>query len=264
MNNLPLHWVVVCENESDATIVTTLADRYAEEPENGLPEWVRDNLDAYRAWEGDEPGRRCLLWKKIKERADKLHLSVHGYGNRRLGLENAEIRKAFTLVTRAGRERPSGILLARDTDADAGRREGYRRAVAVYAEATTGDVDRVRLCLALAHPEIEAWLLAGFEPKTDSGRAALAEERQTLGFDPCDNAADLNPKRTFTPEGREVKKSTKRILDKLLSADGASKESTFRNAPLSMLRARGGATGLADFFDALSAEYLDTLRSAGA
>lgn len=36
MKSLPLQWVVVAEDESDAAVVTGLADRYAQEPEHGL------------------------------------------------------------------------------------------------------------------------------------------------------------------------------------------------------------------------------------
>jgi hypothetical protein len=127
----------------------------------------------------------------------------------------------------------------------------------------SSDAERVHICLALPHPEIEAWLLAGFEPETDAGREALAEERRTLGFDPREQASRLNPKRTSTPEGEDVKKSTKRILEKLVSKDGASFERCWRDAPLERLRARGAATGLLDFFVALLTEYFTSLRSAG-
>lgn len=61
-----------------------------------------------------------------------------------------------------------------------------------------------------------------------------------------------------------MKKSTKRLLEKLLAADGVSKERTFRTAPLAMLCARGEETGLAEFFEALETEYLATLHRAGA
>jgi hypothetical protein len=135
--------------------------------------------------------------------------------------------------------------------------------VAAYQRATSSDAERVHLCLALPHPEIEAWLLAGFEPETDAGREALAEERQALGFDPREHASRLNPKRTSTPEGKEVKTSTKRILDKLTSQDGAPVERCWREAPFERLRSRGAATGLLDFFDALATEYFKSLRSAG-
>ena len=263
MKSLPLPWVVVAEDESDAAIVTGLADRYAQEPEHGLEEWLRDNLDTYRAWQGEEPGTTCLKWSKVKERARSLRISIHGYGNRTLGFEEAEIRKVFTLVTRAGRERPAGLLLHRDTDASADRRAGYQASVAAYQQAVSSDAERVHICLALPHPEIEAWLLAGFEPETDAGREALSEERRTLGFDPREQASRLNPKRTSTPEGEDVKKSTKRILEKLVSKDGASFERCWRDAPLERLRARGAATGLLDFFVALSTEYFTSLRSAG-
>jgi hypothetical protein len=101
VKSLPLEWVVVAEDESDAAIVTGLADRYAREPEHGLEEWLRDDLDTYRAWQGEEPGTTCLKWSKVKGRASSLRISIHGYGNKALGFENAEIRKVFTLVTRA-------------------------------------------------------------------------------------------------------------------------------------------------------------------
>jgi hypothetical protein len=264
MKSLPLQWVAVAEDESDAAIVTGLADRFAQEPEHGLEEWLRDNLDTYRVWQGDEPDTTYLKWSSVKKRASSLRIRIHGYENRALGFENAEVRKVFTLVTRAGRERPAGLLLHRDTDGSEDRQEGYRTSVAAYQQAMSGEANRVHLCLALPHPEIEAWLLAGFEPETDAGREALAEERRALGFDPREQASRLNPKRTSTPEGEDVKKSTKRILEKLLSQDGASSERCWREAPLERLRDRGAATGLVKFFNALETEYFTSLRGAGA
>ena len=261
MADLPLRWFVVAEDESDAVLAYGLVDRFAQEPVHELDDWIRDNIDTYRVWVGDEPQTTFILWKHLKTRGEALGIRIHGYGNRILGLEDPEIRRAFTLANRPEVARPAGLLLIRDTDGKADRRAGYLASVKAYQEATKSEPNRVRILMALAHPEIEAWLLAGFEPITEAGKSALKKERQSLGFDPRTEAERLNPKRVTTPEGHPVKKSTKRVLDELLEAEDASRESCRKDAPFDRLRSRGANTGLNEFLDSIESEFFDSLRS---
>jgi hypothetical protein len=262
VTDLPRRWFVVAEDESDAVVACGLVDRFADEPAHGLEDWIRDNIDTYRSWRGDETGTSFILWKYVKARGEALGIRLHGYGNRRLGLEDPEIRRVFTLANRPDAARPAGLLLIRDTDGNSDRRAGYLKSLNAYQAATKDDAERVRILMALAHPEIEAWLLAGVEPLTEDGKSALAKERQSLGFDPRTKAEDLNPKRETTPEGEPVKKSTKRVLDELLAAEGVSRESCWKDAPLDLLRSRGTNTGLVDFFDSIQSDFFASLRAA--
>lgn len=263
MNALPLQWVLLCEDESDAELTTGLADRHAMEPHHGLEQWIRDNLDSYRKWVLNADEGQCWTWKRIKRVADRRKLTTHGYQKRAPGIETAEIRKAVLVISDRGHANPAGILMHRDTDGKTERREGFRRSVENYnRESLMEGGTRIILCLALPHPETEAWLLAAFEPKTESGRAALERERQKLGFDPRVHAERLNAGREATREGLEVKTSTKRILEELLCAEQISRESCWKERSLDILWERGGETGLREFFVHLERYFFKSLRMA--
>ena len=269
MAELPLRWVVVCENESDAVIACGLADRVAREPEEDIPAQVRGDLDTHRRWSGDVADSatdgRPLRWARVKDRAKALGIAPHGYGARSAGLagvESAEIRKVVAVVTRKGVEHPAGILLVRDTDADAERRRSYRVSVDALNMSERRSPTPLRVVLAMPHPEIEAWLLAGFEPDDDGERARLRAVRTRLGKDPCERSHELNPGRTATEVGR-VKNSTKNALDDLCGDDHGRKRRCWEGAPLALLLRRGEHNGLVEFIADVRAQYLASLKSFG-
>jgi len=264
MADLPLRWVVVCEHESDAVIASGLADRLALEPAEGVPVWVREDLDTYRRWSGDDadPEGRRLRWTGVKERARALGISPHGYGRAGVeGIESVEIRKVVAVVTRKGAALPAGMLLVRDTDANPDRRRSYRTSVDALSAASSGAASPMRVVLALPHPEMEAWLLAGFDPSDDDERDRLKAVRARLGMDPRERSHELNPGRTATDAGR-VKNSTKNALDDLCADDHDRKRRCWEGASIAVLRKRGEHNGLVEFLDGVVTQYVASLKGA--
>ena len=266
MAELPLRWVVVCEHRSDADIACGLADRVAIESDSKLTHRVSEPLDALRRWSGEdsEPAGnlRPLLWSQVKHRARALGISPHGYGRAGVdGIESAEIRKALAVVTHKGADRPAGVLLVRDTDGDTDRRRSYRSSVDALSAASDGEASPMRVLLALPHPEMEAWLLAGFDPSDDDERDRLKAVRTRLGMDPRERSHELNSGRTATDGGR-VKNSTKNALDDLCANDHDRKRRCWEEASLVDLRKRGEHNGLAEFLDGVVTQYVASLVGA--
>src|SRR5438874_2556128 len=123
-------WSVVCEDESDAELATTLADRVILE---SLALARAEELDRFRHWRGLSEARGELAftkWTDTKTLAEKRGLTVHGkYGK---GHERGAYVEAMKVVKLAkshkAASRPDGLLLVRDTDGHAERVAGFRRA----------------------------------------------------------------------------------------------------------------------------------------
>ncbi|MBK8692669.1 MAG: hypothetical protein IPN17_10335 [Deltaproteobacteria bacterium] len=266
MAELPQRWVVVCEHRSDADIACGLADRVAVEPDSKQAQRVSAPLDAVRRWSGEDPdpagNARPLLWSRVKQRARALGISPHGYGRGGVeGIESAEIRKVIAVVTHKGVDRPAGVLLVRDTDGDQDRRRSYRTSVDALNAAYSGAATPMRALLALPHPEMEAWLLAGFDPSDDDERDRLKAARTRLGVDPRERSHELNPGRTATDAGR-VKNSTKNALDDLCADDHDRKRQCWEGASIAVLRKRGEHNGLAEFLNGVVTQYVASLKGA--
>ncbi len=104
-----------------------------------------------------------------------------------------------------------------------------------------------------------AWVVvcegrADFQIATDlTEQARLDAVRKDLGFDPREKAAELNPGRVHTQEGKPVKRSTKRILEELTEGKWEREERCWCQTPLDVLRERGVASGLTDFLEEVDA-----------
>ncbi len=230
-------WVVVCEARADRDVATELADRVIAEQ----LDWAGNILDSLRQWCGLEVGSEFTLWKTVKRLAVELGVRVHGkFGRGHQGGGEVEARKVLGVIAKEFSESTSAAILVRDTDGDVARCEGFQR-------AQRDDRWPCSVVLALPHPELEAWVLNGFEPYSPQEEANLVAERILLGFDPCEQAHDLNPGATNDSHGVPIKRSTKRIIDVLTGGDAARKGSCWTETSLDHLRERGASTGLAAY-----------------
>lgn len=228
---------IAAENQRDAATACALGDHVVVES----AEWADGQLEIVRVWTGLGSAPHFDI-HHARDEARRRGVATHGHFRDGPGLMDARsFRDAFNVFADDAADNGdfAVVVIARDTDGDPERLQGFEQA------AAEGDWGFVPVG-AIAHPELEAWLLAAFVPETPDEQAKLAEVRRSLGFDPTLSAAGLK-------SGRETaKRDAKRILALLIPHDDAHERLLAQ--PLDQLRARGGPSGLT--------AYLDTLRAA--
>lgn len=223
--------VVVVEDAPDALIACHLADRVI--LEEG-PEWIDSAIiDSLRSWVGLEPGSSYTKWTKAKE-MHKEGSSPRYLGHingKPQGVEYAECRRAIHLTNKY-RKAAKAVLLIKDLDNHPERREGM-----VQARDTTKGIT---IIIATPNPEREAWVLNGFEPRTQNEENELESVRREIRFDPCLKAEKL---------GGAPDRDPKKTLDRLTNGRPERKEECWTQTSLSTLRTRGEKTHLREYLD---------------
>lgn len=232
---------VFCEAAADFATAAGLIDRVVREEG---PDWLRDHLEALpwsdlREWVGAGEDRRFFDIHHIhaEARARNLLLPRNRFAGQR-GAPGALMAYTAFLVARE-EARISGpidaIVIVWDMD-DQGdsRREGLAQGRAC-----------VLLPMLLGCPDMEreAWVLAGFDPESESERDQLGKERKALGFDPCREAHRLRDKDDLAA------RSPKRVAASLTNEDWERESRCWTDAPLASLRARGEQSGLRAYLD---------------
>lgn len=234
---MPARFAVVCEAEADFRTATRLAERVLVD----AIDWLEDeHLTNCPLWHGLTEGRMFLLWREVKDIADREGIKVHGHFDDRPAEPDARAaRRALLLLKKYHQDTPlQSVLLIRDDDRDLRRREGLEQA----READKSGL-RDRIVIGLAHCKRESWVLAGFDPGNDSEEARLAALRTELGFDPRTSSHDL------TAGGKDDKRSAKRVLGELTEGDVKREACCWEETDLATLRSRGGDNGLTDYLD---------------
>jgi hypothetical protein len=149
-----------------------------------------------------------------------------------------------TFVAWSLEARPAAVLLVHDSDGDL---DGWRSSLeAARAEfCSAGNEPSFRVVIGVAHPEREAWILAGFEPRTIDEVSRLERLRAELGFSPCERGELLTSAR------ETQKRDAKRVLAHLTGGDQDRGRRCLQEAALDTLRARGEAIGLRAFLTEL-------------
>lgn len=96
-----------------------------------------------------------------------------------------------------------------------------------------------QVAVAMAEPEIEAWHVAGFEPRDDEERRRLKEVREALSFDPRTQSHRL------TSHPNDARTDAKRLLEALCGTDQERRETCLDDR--AALRRRGAMNGLSLF-----------------
>jgi len=130
-----------------------------------------------------------------------------------------------------------GAVIARDVDQQPERRQG---AASALDEMRNRGALRKPVVLAYADPEIEAWYVAGFEPKSAADTVRFADALLQLSFNPSETPHRLTSKR------QTDLKDAKRVLDLLCDGDRGRVAACLQQ-PLDLLSGRGVETGLAQF-----------------
>ncbi len=225
-------WVVICESAFDSQVTTTLADRVI----LSSVDWSDGVLDHLREWRG-LASDAFSTWSDVKRIAKSNGVRVHGkFGQRKAAGEAAQARKALRLAENMNAD---AVLLHRDTDS-------YDRRTA-YEDARLAT--QVPVCLAIAAPEIEAWVLHGFLPRDRAERSRISAQKHALGFDVTLKPHRPSPGRTHTRDGKPIVSSTKNVLDALDHRSFERRRQCFEDCSLEVLHDRGQETGLTAFLD---------------
>jgi hypothetical protein len=224
-------WLLIAEASADAVTAKCFADRVLVEQ----IAWADGNLDSLRAYRGFDPSDAYASWGRLKDEARQCGVRTHGrFGRGQAGGARREIAKAIRIALSYGMD---ALIAARDTDGT-DRREGYE------------DPDRsFPTCLAIAHPEREAWLICGFDPQSKQENEALEAVQRRLGYDPRFHPDRLNPKRTHDQHGVRIPSSAKNVLDDLTSGDPGRQRRCVADTPLETLRQRGREAGLTQYLE---------------
>lgn len=234
---------IIAESIADARRVTGLADRVILDQ----VDWITpDVIDAYRLWCGVE-GEDFLDLHGAFTRARERGLKVYGHFDGQPCAEDAATTRAALLLFAEEDVDLAAVVLARDVDNRPARVDGFHQAIRVLAWPFA-------VISALATPEIEAWRIAACETESPAEEVAHQDVRQRIGFDPT-----LHPER-LTSKNPTDKADAKRVLREL-TAGGRDPDERWADAPLSRLRERGAACGLADFISGVEMHILPHLAA---
>jgi hypothetical protein len=222
-------WGIAAESATDVELIRSLVDRVLVEQVDWLePELLPHN----RGWVGPDP-HPAPDWLDVHsawEVARDRKLPLYGHFMDGPGALEAKMFRAILLLFADLDEPPDVVVVGRDVDSKGERQRGLEQAVAErdWRFAVVG---------ALAQPEIEAWLIAAWEPADDAERAVLAELRQALGFDPVQKPERLSSGASHHP------RDAKRTLSKLC-ARRPSESDHWLNTDVEALCQCGDSCGL--------------------
>ncbi|HFE43977.1 MAG TPA: hypothetical protein ENJ18_00585 [Nannocystis exedens] len=209
--------------------------------------WVDGNLEHYRTWFKASTDKPWLSITAAKKSWPGIRPRGHFRGEK--GAPDAANTR-YVLLSAAKMHFSvalSVLFIARDLDDQSQRRVGMQQAVDEKQWP-------FRVVIAWSQPESEAWYLAGFSPADEDEGGRLGELRGKLGFDPT-----CAPHR-LSSTGRECKKDAKQALRVLSAGDPDRERACLQEAPLPKLVERSGASGLADFLNAVRDEVLPLFR----
>lgn len=247
--------IVVAEDRLGFELATSLCDRVVAE----RSEWLHDH------W-ADETSRSAFrVWSKLDlatqqrwtTRADIKRLSAGRRQTHGLKAEGALVYKAVKL---AHAERTEGeavaVIVVHDTDGDEGALESMKDGRDRALEMTT-DRTKSEALVAAPHPEVEAWVAAGFAPESEEEERRLAVEHARLGFNPVAEPHRLSSRKRFDT------RDAKRICAALLGCDhGNDTERWSRcweDTPLDLLEERGAGAHLRAFTGEVGERLLPVL-----
>jgi hypothetical protein len=237
-------FAVAVEDRGQFDAVTRLADRVLQD---ALP-WCGDILDDLRRWGTGHDERPWHYLTKAYEAARERGLKPYGHFDGEPALADAAMVRAQLLLFQADLADGlpiDGVVLARDIDDDPERSDGFSQALASRWPFP--------VIAALCAPEVEAWLVAGFEPEDEGQQERLVAERRHLGFSP-----PLEPHR-LSSKRRQDRKDAKAVLDRLCAADHDRRHRCLE-VPMAILHERGRACGLHDFLDEVRTKLVPVLQ----
>lgn len=238
---------VVCEGPADFPLVTCLAERVILEH----PPWLDGLMADAIHWRGETAAEPCLPWQHVRsrarDRAGSIRVPLGKFAGERGAPDAATARRALRLL-RASPDRPDAILLLRDADNHPTRLLGLNQARGEVEQQSP--LDYGPIVIGVAHSKRECWVLHGFEPRNDREGDRLAQLTRELRFDPVAEPHRLNDRHDHEP------RSAKRVLSTLVAGDRDRECACWSETSLTLLRRRGGDTGLTSFLDEVAARLV--------
>ncbi len=222
------------EAEGDVEIVATLLDRLLLE----TADWIEPELlDVYRCRTNIGDGNSWLRLHSVPELARARKLGrIYGHFDGKPGAEDALLTRKTLLLFAFCDPVPSLVVFVRDLDGVEDRRRGFKQAC--EERSWPFEVQG-----ALAEPELEAWLVASWDPEDEVEETTLDGLRRQLGFDPTRHPQQL----VNSPESP---RDAKRVLGQL-TARGRSAGDRWQTVALETLDARGEHCGLRELIEGL-------------
>jgi hypothetical protein len=229
---------VVYEAPADFRTATELADRVLIE----AIDWFEPGLiEHQRSWVGDHSGNP-LTWKHTKRLALDHGIAFAGFFDGSPAEPDAYAARRAIRLLRHLLPDLDGVMLVRDQDDQPERRVGLEQA--------RDEEKLVPLVVGLAIVERETWVICGFDPQDQPESTRLAEERQTLGFDPRLRSHELT-----ACKDDQAQRSPKRVLLKLGGGTHDREQRCWRETSLEILRERGTENGLKLFLEEVREKF---------
>ena len=183
----------------------------------------------------------------MKIRFETERLRAHGHFNGEPGAPDAHAaRRALTLVRKV-LPTCEAVMLIRDSDNDEQRIVGLRQARDAFHASFA-------VAIGVAHTKRECWVISAFEPEGNHGQSALKNLTESLGFDPR-----VESHRLASRESAD-NRNPKHALGKLTTGEIAREQVGLEATPMAVLRQRGNANGLADYFSEITQRLVPLLK----
>lgn len=224
------------ESAADFAVIAGLVDRAIAEGVH----WVEDGIAHFRTW-ANVDGRPFLDLHRARDLACERRFRIYGRFQGEPGAEDALMHRCALLVLADLEPVPAAVVIARDDDGRPTRHEGLDQA--------TDDREWPFAILgALATPEIDAWLVCAFVPRTEDERQRHAEIHRILGFDPIANSHRLTSTGPSRKDAKDVRIS--------LAGNRAEGLARFEATSLDHMRRQGVNNGLTPFLKAVEQKLL--------
>jgi hypothetical protein len=236
-----VEWMVVHEGPTDERMVKQLVDSLICEG-RGLE--TPAEIGARRRW------APSMTWTAVK------HLRSRAHGRYPDGGKSDEYKRASKVLGHAAATTDAaGIILVCDSD-EAEADPNDRRA---HFDAARAENEKVAVCIAVAIPKTEAWIIVGFDPQDDDEAAVLESVRSEIGIDPRLKSHQLYAGRERDQHGHLRPREAKNVLARLTGANPHRQAACLAPDRLPTLRARGVHNGLKAFLDEVTERLLPQL-----
>jgi hypothetical protein len=230
--------VLVCEGPTDPRVARGFAERVLQEKIGHWEDLTASNI--HPDWQGLRASENRLEWKAVsREYVDAGLRKKHGFFNEDLSGEPDALaaRKALTLIQHL-RPEAIAVVLVRDADNQPERLTGLNQARAEHESQPNSLI----VVLGVAKPNREAWVLLGFQPKTEAERGRLEELKRANSFDPTREPHRLNSKNGDS-------RDPKFVLKHLTDDDLVREEPCWLETPLAVFHAHGVVHGLKAYLE---------------